>query len=183
MSELDSDILRDIVSKTRKRLKDADEVVVSAALTLALSLVKVCYQNVSAFSYSRVHLLSGQAKHLPTDKYHELLSELLRSTWSKGRYASRSLLLGKVVQALAQVKYVFPTASSRIAPGDGICNSPSADDLQVISEIVRHYSRAGPSAYGEYAHLITVASLSTRMLSYHPSMLPCRGCVHDRRTV
>ncbi|RDX56517.1 ARM repeat-containing protein [Lentinus brumalis] len=122
MSELDSDILRDIVSKTRKRLKDADEVVVSAALTLALSLVK--------------------AKHLPTDKHHELLSELLRSTWSKGRYASRSLLLGKVVQALAQV-------------------NPSADDLQVISEIVRHYSRAGPSAYAIIHQCFRAVAAST----------------------
>ncbi|KAI0723998.1 ARM repeat-containing protein [Cerioporus squamosus] len=127
LSELDSDILRDIVSKTRKRLSDSDEVVVSAALTLTHTLVKT--------------------GHLHNDKYHKLLSDLLRSIWSQGRNGSHGLLLGTVVQALAQAK-------------------PSAEDLQVISEIVHHYAQTGPSGYAILQQCFrAVAASATNVLS------------------
>ena len=41
LSEYDPDILRDIVSKARKRLGDSDPLVVCAAFTLAEKLLKV----------------------------------------------------------------------------------------------------------------------------------------------
>ncbi|RPD66372.1 ARM repeat-containing protein [Lentinus tigrinus ALCF2SS1-7] len=127
LSELDSDILADIVNKTRKRLHDSDEVVVSAALTLARSLVN--------------------ARYLATDKYHDILSELLRSLWSRRPSPSNTLLLAKIVQAITQIK-------------------PSSDDLQVVAEMIHHYSRAGSAAYAIiYQCFRALAASATDVLS------------------
>ncbi|OJT09138.1 AP-4 complex subunit epsilon [Trametes pubescens] len=109
LSERDSDILRDIASKARKRLADSEPAVVVAALTLAKTLVK--------------------AELLPTDKYHKVLSGLLKTTWSRRPEPARYHSLVRLIQAV------------------GTAGRPSVQDLQTFLDIVRHYTPMGMCAY------------------------------------
>ncbi|TBU35735.1 ARM repeat-containing protein [Dichomitus squalens] len=83
LSEYDADILHDIASKARKRLGDSDPSVVSAAFTLAESLLK--------------------GKHLPEDKYHSVVSGLLDVTWSQWPHPSESRLLVRIIEVITQL--------------------------------------------------------------------------------
>ncbi|KAI0707595.1 ARM repeat-containing protein [Earliella scabrosa] len=108
LSDLEPEILRDIVNKTRKRLNDSDPLVVSAALTLGHTLMK--------------------RDHLPSDKFHAAVSQLLAAAWQQRPAPADSRLLVKIVQTLEQL-------------------TPSAEDLKILIEIIGHYSLHGPPAY------------------------------------
>ncbi|KAI8989666.1 ARM repeat-containing protein [Trametes punicea] len=81
LSEHDPEILREIVSKARKRLADAESVVVMAALTLCETLVK---ENV-----------------LPREKLHKDVAALLSAAWSQQPVPPHTQLLVRLIQALS----------------------------------------------------------------------------------
>ncbi|KAI0748602.1 ARM repeat-containing protein [Daedaleopsis nitida] len=83
LSQLEPNILQDIVSKTGKRLKDPDPIVVGSALRLGNTLVN--------------------ANVLPAEKYHIVVSELLNATWARRPRPSDSMLLNKILHAISQL--------------------------------------------------------------------------------
>ncbi|KAL1944674.1 hypothetical protein VTO73DRAFT_3104 [Trametes versicolor] len=125
LSERDPDVLRNIASKARKRLVDSEPAVAIAALTLTNTLVK--------------------AELLPADKYHKVLSDLLKTAWLQRPEPARYNLLVRLVQAVATT-------------------TPSVHDLRTFLDIVRYYTPKGASAYAivhQCFHAISTCAAET----------------------
>ncbi|TCD66013.1 hypothetical protein EIP91_001913 [Steccherinum ochraceum] len=84
LSEQDTDVLKKMLDKMRKRMNDQDLSVVDAALTLSIVLV-------------RVKLMSGE-------HFHPLLTKVLRRTWNARADQTAWSLLFKILQNMQVVK-------------------------------------------------------------------------------